>query len=530
MKKAVAYLLPYIEAEKDRQAALLPHPQPLPGGEGSFAENHVLTITSEKYTRLKELARLHRKKATKAEDLLWQALRGKQLGGYKFRRQHAFEDYIVDFICLKQRIVIEVDGGYHEQQQEYDALRTEFLQSLGYRVLRFTNNEVVQNLEVVLQTIKQELLKELPKEPTAENSPLPRGGAGGGASRYAGKVLLATVKGDVHDIGKNIVGVVLACNNYEIVDLGVMVSCDKILQTAIDINADIIGLSGLITPSLDEMVFVAKEMERLNFKTPLIIGGATTSRAHTAVKIDQNYSGPVVHVLDASRTVPVVGNLLQPEQKETYAKTVKAEYEVLRDSYLNRKKDKQFITLPEARANKFPIEWRPEDVYTPKVLGTQVFTDYPLGEIVNYIDWTPFFQAWELHGKYPKILSDEVVGAEAVRVFEDAQVLLKKVVKEKLLQANAVVGIYPANTVNDDDIEVYTDESRQLSQVTFRTLRQQGKKGSGVANLALADFIAPKETGLNDYIGGFAVQVSIAEYFVFGFYRFGVGFLLLWLQ
>ncbi|CAA9226566.1 MAG: 5-methyltetrahydrofolate--homocysteine methyltransferase [uncultured Adhaeribacter sp.] len=331
----------------------------------------------------------------------------------------------------------------------------------------------------------------------------------GDESKNAGKVLLATVKGDVHDIGKNIVGVVLACNNYEIVDLGVMVSCDKILQTAIDINADIIGLSGLITPSLDEMVFVAKEMERLNFKTPLIIGGATTSRAHTAVKIDQNYSGPVVHVLDASRTVPVVGNLLQPEQKEAYAKTVKAEYEVLRDTYLNRKKDKQFVTLTEARANKFPIEWRPEDVYTPKVLGTQVFNDYPLSEIVNYIDWTPFFQAWELHGKYPKILSDEVVGAEAVRVFEDAQVLLKKVVKEKLLQANGVIGIYPANTTNHDDIEVYTDESRQLSQVTFRTLRQQGKKGSGVANLALADFIAPKEKGLNDYIGGFAVTTGI---------------------
>jgi 5-methyltetrahydrofolate--homocysteine methyltransferase len=213
--------------------------------------------------------------------------------------------------------------------------------------------------------------------------------------------------------------------------------------------------------------------------------------------------------LDASRTVPVVGNLLQPEQKAAYAKTVKAEYEVLRDTYLNRKKDKQFVTLAQARANKFPIEWRPEDVYTPKVLGTQVFQDYPLSEIVNYIDWTPFFQAWELHGKYPKILSDEVVGAEAVRVFEDAQVLLKKVVREKLLQANGVVGIYPANTVNDDDIEVYTDESRQLSQVTFRTLRQQGKKGSGVANLALADFIAPKESGLNDYIGGFAVTTGI---------------------
>lgn len=331
----------------------------------------------------------------------------------------------------------------------------------------------------------------------------------GDKSKNAGKVLLATVKGDVHDIGKNIVGVVLACNNYEIVDLGVMVTCDKILQTAREINADIIGLSGLITPSLDEMVFVAKEMERLNFTTPLLIGGATTSRAHTAVKIDQNYGGPVVHVLDASRTVPVVGNLLQPEHKAAYAQNLKAEYSVLRDSYLNRKKDKQFVSLAEARANKFPIAWQAEDVYTPRVLGTQVITDYPLSELVDYIDWTPFFQAWELHGKYPKILSDEVVGAEAVRLFADAQVLLKKIVQEKLLQANAVVGLYPANTVNDDDIEVYTDESRQLSQITFRTLRQQGKKGGGVANLALADFIAPQESGLSDYIGAFAVTTGI---------------------
>jgi 5-methyltetrahydrofolate--homocysteine methyltransferase len=206
------------------------------------------------------------------------------------------------------------------------------------------------------------------------------------------------------------VGVVLACNNYEIIDLGVMVPTDKILQTAIDIGADVIGVSGLMTPSLDEMVGVAKEMERLKFTIPLLIGGATTSRAHTAVKIDQNYSGPVVHVLDASRSVPVVGNLLQPEQKEEYARKIKAEYVELRETYANRKKDRNYLSLEAARANKFKIDWSPDEVHTPKFIGTKVFEDYPLSEIQNYIDWTPFFQAWELHGKYPKILSDAVVG------------------------------------------------------------------------------------------------------------------------
>jgi 5-methyltetrahydrofolate--homocysteine methyltransferase len=331
----------------------------------------------------------------------------------------------------------------------------------------------------------------------------------GDESKNAGKVLLATVKGDVHDIGKNIVGVVLACNNYEIVDLGVMVPCDKILQTALDIGADVIGLSGLITPSLDEMVYVAKEMERLQFKVPLLIGGATTSRAHTAVKIDQNYSGPVVHVLDASRSVPVVGSLLQPDQKAAFGLKIKEEYEQMRQTYADRKKDKSYLQLAEARANKFKIDWSKQDVYTPAFTGTKVFDNFPLGELANYIDWTPFFQAWELHGKYPKILDDEVVGAEAVRLFEDAQQMLKKIVQEKWLTARGVIGIFPANTVNDDDIEVYTDERRQEVLTTFRTLRQQGLKGKNVPNIALADFVAPKETGLPDYVGGFAVTAGI---------------------
>ncbi|MGV3589716.1 MAG: methionine synthase [Adhaeribacter sp.] len=331
----------------------------------------------------------------------------------------------------------------------------------------------------------------------------------GDESKNAGKVLLATVKGDVHDIGKNIVGVVLACNNYEIVDLGVMVPTDKILQTAIEIGADVIGVSGLITPSLDEMVGVAKEMERLKFTIPLLIGGATTSKAHTAVKIDQNYSGPVVHVLDASRSVPVVGNLLQPEQKEAYSVQIKKEYAELRESYANRKKDRNYLTLDAARANKFKIDWSPAEVHTPKFIGTKVFEDYPLSEIQNYIDWTPFFQAWELHGKYPKILTDEVVGAEATRLLQDAQVMLKQIVKEKWLKARAVIGIYPANTVDSDDIEVYADREHSQLLTTFRTLRQQGQKGQNIPNIALADFVAPEESGVGDYIGAFAVTAGI---------------------
>jgi 5-methyltetrahydrofolate--homocysteine methyltransferase len=255
-------------------------------------------------------------------------------------------------------------------------------------------------------------------------------------------------------------------------------------------------------------VNVAKEMERLGFQVPLLIGGATTSKAHTAVKIDQHYSGPVVHVLDASRSVPVVGSLLQPEQKAAYASRIKTEYQELRTSYANRKKDRNYLPLEAARENKFQIDWTPQQVYTPKFIGTKVFEDYPLGEIAHYIDWTPFFQAWELHGKYPKILSDEVVGAEATRLLADAQAMLKKVVQQKLLRARAVIGIYPANTVDSDDIEVY-DKDRSQVLTTFRNLRQQGQKGSGMPNLCLADFVAPKETGIPDYIGGFAVTAGI---------------------
>jgi 5-methyltetrahydrofolate--homocysteine methyltransferase len=324
-----------------------------------------------------------------------------------------------------------------------------------------------------------------------------------------GKILMATVKGDVHDIGKNIVGVVLACNNYEVIDLGVMTPTSKILDAAREHNVDVIGVSGLITPSLDEMVSVAKEMERQNFHIPLLIGGATTSRAHTAVKIAPAYSGTVVHVLDASRSVPVVGSLLSPENKEKFAVDLRAEYDQMREGYLSRQKEKKYLPLAEARANKLPIDWKAEDVYTPAKLGIQEFKNFPLEELVPYIDWTPFFQAWELHGKFPKLLEDPIVGTEATKLYADAQALLKRIVDEKLLTANGVAGLFPANSVGGDDVEIYADEQRTQLLTHFRTLRQQGQKGPGVPNIALADFVAPKETGLADFTGGFAVTAGI---------------------
>ncbi|NJO01710.1 MAG: methionine synthase, partial [Bacteroidia bacterium] len=351
-----------------------------------------------------------------------------------------------------------------------------------------------------------------------------------------GKVLMATVKGDVHDIGKNIVGVVLACNNYEVIDLGVMVPADKILEAARREQADIIGLSGLITPSLDEMVHVASEMERLGIQTPLLIGGATTSRIHTAVKIAPKYSGPVIHVLDASRSVPVVSNLLNTKLRDKFTQEVRTEYDRMREGHANRKKDKQFLPIGEARKNKMAIDWGETEVAKPQFLGTKVFQDYPLEELVNYIDWTPFFQAWELHGRFPKILEDQVVGPEAQRLFNDAQQMLDLLVEGKGLQARAVIGFFPANTVNDDDMAVYSFakqaalvsahgngngnslhhsdefvENRQEVQLMLHSLRQQSQKSKSIPNLALSDFLAPAETGIEDYIGAFALGIFGAE-------------------
>jgi len=325
----------------------------------------------------------------------------------------------------------------------------------------------------------------------------------------AGKVLMATVKGDVHDIGKNIVGVVLGCNNFEVIDLGVMVHTNKILETAKEMNVDIIGLSGLITPSLDEMVHVAREMERLGMDLPLMIGGATTSKTHTAVKIAPHYKNPVVHVLDASRSVTVVQSLINPENKAIFMDNLKVEYDRIRDEHSKRKEIKEFLDLDAARRNKLDILKEEYQTPAPKKLGVTVYNNYPLEEIRKYIDWTPFFQAWELKGKYPDIFNHKDYGDEAKKLFDDANRLLDEIVEGKLLQAQAVVGLFPANTVDDDTIEIYDDETRTSIKTKFYTLRQQGMKAKGIPNISLADFIKPKESNQADYMGGFAVTAGL---------------------
>lgn len=327
-------------------------------------------------------------------------------------------------------------------------------------------------------------------------------------ARAKGKILMATVKGDVHDIGKNIVGVVLGCNNYDVIDLGVMVSCEKILETARKENVDVIGLSGLITPSLDEMVHVAKEMEREGFDIPLLIGGATTSKVHTAVKIEENYKrGQTIHVLDASKSVPVVSNLLS-ENKDKFSAEIKEEYIKLREHHLKNKIQKPFLSYEEAKKNSLKLEFSNNEISRPEFTGLKVFDNYDLGEIAEYIDWTPFFRTWELAGKYPEILEDSVVGEQAKNLLEDAKEMLKKIISEKWLTAKGVIGIWSANTI-EDTIEVYKNGTGSEVLTRFRTLRQQGEKSANVPNISLSDFIAPQETGIADYIGGFAVTTGI---------------------
>ncbi|WP_343592445.1 methionine synthase, partial [Flavobacterium sp.] len=319
-----------------------------------------------------------------------------------------------------------------------------------------------------------------------------------------GKILMATVKGDVHDIGKNIVSVVLACNNYEIVDLGVMVPPEKIISAAIEHNVDIIGLSGLITPSLDEMVYLAKELDKQGIKIPIMIGGATTSRAHTAVKIAPQYRETVIHVNDASRAVTVAGNLLDHNRK-IYAADIRAEYDSFRETFLNRSRDKNFLTIEDARKNKLPLDWSEYTPTKPKVIGKQI-VEVELDVLVPYIDWTPFFQTWELYGKYPAILTDEVVGEQATSVFKDAQAMLKVILEEKKLKAKGIYGIFPANQIDDDDIELRDENGKVLEK--FLTLRQQSQKTKGAPNIALADFILPKESEIEDYMGAFCVTTG----------------------
>jgi 5-methyltetrahydrofolate--homocysteine methyltransferase len=356
----------------------------------------------------------------------------------------------------------------------------------------------------------------------------------GGESSSAGKILMATVKGDVHDIGKNIVGVVLACNNYEVIDIGVMVSCEKILAAAKEHQVDIIGLSGLITPSLDEMVYVAKEMERQGFTVPLLIGGATTSRIHTAVKIDPHYSGPVIHVLDASRSVPVAGRLLQSELTAQEIFTdIKKEYAELRVSHAARQQEKNYLSIAQARQKPSGIDWTGFKANQPSFLGVKYFQDYSLAEIAKYIDWTPFFSTWQLSGKYPRIFDNETVGVEARKLFNDAQSLLQEIIDQKLLTAKAALGFFPANSLGDDIIlhdfeekvqEVPCEKHGMHAHTSFNIqrkdetsdstawlhhLRQQGQKSASLPNRCLSDFVAPLSTGETDYVGAFAVTTGI---------------------
>ncbi len=478
MKKAVAYLLPFIEASKR---------PPTPKG-GVKTSQHWQTANPYNYGLLKQFAKEMRNKPTEAEKILWQALSGKQLEGFKFRRQHIVGDYIADFVCLKKNLIIEVDGLIHQLPDKIvsDEERTNWLRSEGYHVIRFTNHEVLNQLDKVLKEIHESLIA-------------PPSGAGG-----AGKVLMATVKGDVHDIGKNIVSVVLACNNFEIIDLGVMVPPEKIIETAVAENVDIIGLSGLITPSLDEMVYLAKEMDKRNIKIPIMIGGATTSRAHTAVKIAPEYRETVVHVNDASRAVTVAGNLLNKDKK-IYASTIRAEYEAFRETFLNRQRDKSYHSIEKARANKLQFDWENFEAKKPNFIGVKTI-EVPLQELVPYIDWTPFFNSWQLFGKYPAILTDNVVGEQAAILFADAQKMLQQLLDENWLEAKGIYGIFPANQVKDDDIELYDENGNVLE--TFLTLRQQSQKTVGAPNIALADFIAPKESQKTDYMGAFCVTTG----------------------
>lgn len=486
MKKSVAWLTPFIEARKNA---------PLPP-KGGFTDESFGYETADPmlYERLKEFVRSNRSNLTEAENILWQSLRGKKLENYKFRRQHIIGPFIADFVCLKSRLIIEVDGLIHQLPENIDSDRERslWLYGKGFDVIRFTNNQVIHQTAEVLETI----LRRLKQITNYNDSPgIPPSGGGGA------KVLLATVKGDVHDIGKNIVGVVLGCNGYDIIDLGVMVPADKILDTAEKENADIIGLSGLITPSLDEMVHVAHEMKRRNMKQPLLIGGATTSRMHTAVKIAPQYDNGVLHILDASRSVTAVSTLLNKETKEKLLKETAMEYGNLRNQFLNKNK-KELIPYSEAVITKEYFDWKNYKPVKPAIDGVQVLKDFDLATIAKYIDWGPFFIAWEMPGRFPDVLSDKIFGSEATRLYHDAQKLTEKIVAEKWFTANGVIGFWPAVSNNADTITLQTEKG----EVKLEMLRQQLKKAIGQPAFSLADFVCPAELG-SDFMGSFAVTI-----------------------
>lgn len=495
MKKAVAVLTPFIDEEKRKNT-----PQPPDGGleEEQYAYE---TADPVLYGLLKEFVKNSRSNPTHAENTLWQMLRDKKLGGYKFRRQHIIGAFIADFVCLSKKLIIEVDGLMHQLPENIisDEERTTWLKEKGFKVIRFTNEEVTANTESILTKIVSKL-QALPNIEVATKIPP---SVGGGA-----RILLATVKGDVHDIGKNIVGVVLGCNGYDIIDLGVMVSTDKILETAIREKVDIIGLSGLITPSLDEMVHVAHEMKRRGMNLPLMIGGATTSRMHTAVKIAPQYDEGIVHVLDASRSVTVASSLLSKEQKPAFLQKIKAEYDQLKVDFDNKKSSKQYLKFEAAQNNGAVIDWVNYKPIAPTFTGTKILENYPLAEIAGYIDWQPFFIAWEMHGKFPAIITDSIIGVEATKLFNDAKILLQQIIDEKWLTARGVVGFWNMAKTAPDTVTVYNKNGNELLKLEF--LRQQIKKAAGQPNLSLADFVQPKSVGqIPPSGGGGAFSVTI---------------------
>ncbi|MEZ5001463.1 MAG: methionine synthase [Chitinophagales bacterium] len=422
----------------------------------------------------------------RVEDLSWRAT------DFRERLKHALVKGIIDYI--------EIDT--EEARQHYDRPIQVIEEALmdGMNVVgdlfgagKMFLPQVVKSARVMKKAVAY-LLPFIEAEKSGE-------------AEKKGKILLATVKGDVHDIGKNIVGVVLGCNNYDIVDLGVMVAPERILEEAEREQADIIGLSGLITPSLDEMVFLAKEMQRRGMKTPLLIGGATTSKIHTAVKIEPHYSNPVIHVLDASRSVPVVSSLLS-DVRNDFVASIRSEYEMMRERHQSKRQIKKYLSIEEARQNKWETDWLNYAPPKPKMLGIKVFDEYSLDELQHYIDWTPFFSTWELHGKYPAIFEDEMVGTEAQKLFNDAQNMLQKIISENWIQANGIIGLFPANA-SGDDILIYKDDANKELLKTAHHLRQQNQKAAGQPNYCLADYIAPEESGQQDYIGGFAVTCGI---------------------
>ncbi|HEY0298247.1 MAG TPA: vitamin B12 dependent-methionine synthase activation domain-containing protein, partial [Arachidicoccus sp.] len=468
MKKSVAYLFPFIEEEKNINLVL--------------KNNVVAPLKFE-----------NKADGSEAQQLLQRVVQDDSLRNYHFISNATVGNLLVDFISEKKRLIIIVD----RENEEKVAL----LNKSGFVVLDICSDQILQNADAVRLSIENKVkqIDELARKIEVEK-------LSGAKAEGAAKILLATVKGDVHDIGKNIVGVVLGCNGYEIIDLGVMVPTDKILDTAIRENVAVVGLSGLITPSLDEMVNVAREMKRRNMRLPLIIGGATTSRMHTAVKIAPEYNEGVVHVLDASRSVTVVSSLLNEEQKPVFLSSVREDYTKLKANFENKKPTKEYLAFQEAQHNTVKIDWQNYQPIPPSFIGTKVFTNYDLKEIRQYIDWKPFFISWELHGNFPDILHDKVVGIEATKLYNEANAMLDKIVAQNWLQANGVVGFMHAQKAAPDSVDVYFDKDK----IRLEFLRQQIKKAAGQPNISLADFIKPKEIG-EDYLGAFAVTIQGIE-------------------